>query len=59
MAENETNQQENHGHRNTACSPPAEFAANAAISGMDAYNKLCAKPPATTKVSGPAWRART
>ena len=40
MAENETNEQQGlQEHR--IFPPPAEFAANATISGMDAYNKLC------------------
>jgi acetyl-CoA synthetase len=42
MAENETNQQENGAlHEHRVFNPPAEFAANATISGMDAYRKLC------------------
>jgi acetyl-CoA synthetase len=39
MAENETQQQGLQEHR--VFQPPAQFTANAAISGMDAYNKLC------------------
>jgi acetyl-CoA synthetase len=40
MAENETNQQQGlQEHR--VFQPPAQFAANAAISGMEAYRKLC------------------
>lgn len=40
MAENETTQQQGL-IENRVFAPPAEFAANAAISGMDAYQKLC------------------
>jgi acetyl-CoA synthetase len=39
MAENETQQPGLQEHR--VFQPPAQFTANAAISGMDAYNKLC------------------
>jgi acetyl-CoA synthetase len=39
MAENETQQQGLQEHR--VFQSPAQFAAHAAISGMDAYNKLC------------------
>ncbi|KQV50042.1 acetate--CoA ligase [Massilia sp. Root335] len=39
MAENETQHQGLQEHR--VFQPPAQFAADAAISGMDAYNKLC------------------
>ena len=39
MAENETQQQGLQEHR--VFQPPAQFTANAAVSGMDAYNKLC------------------
>jgi acetyl-CoA synthetase len=40
MAENETNQQQGlQEHR--VFQPPVQFAADAAISGMDAYHKLC------------------
>jgi acetyl-CoA synthetase len=39
MAENETQQQGLQEHR--VFQPPAQFAADAAISGMDAYRKLC------------------
>ncbi|HEY0488479.1 MAG TPA: AMP-binding protein, partial [Telluria sp.] len=38
------NQEQNHGlQENRVFTPPAEFVANAAIPGMDAYNKLCAE----------------
>jgi acetyl-CoA synthetase len=43
MAENEPNQELEQGalHEHRVFNPPAEFAANATISGMDAYRKLC------------------
>ncbi|MGO4477415.1 acetate--CoA ligase [Massilia sp. 2TAF26] len=43
MAENETNQDQEQGalHEHRVFNPPADFAANATISGMDAYRKLC------------------
>jgi acetyl-CoA synthetase len=43
MAENETNQELEQGalHEHRVFNPPADFAANATISGMDAYRKLC------------------
>jgi acetyl-CoA synthetase len=43
MAENETTQQAEQGalHEHRVFPPPAEFAANATISGMGAYQKLC------------------
>jgi acetyl-CoA synthetase len=43
MAENETNQEQEHGalHEHRMFNPPADFAANANISGMEAYRKLC------------------
>jgi acetyl-CoA synthetase len=43
MAENETNQELEQGalHEHRVFNPPADFAANASISGMDAYQKLC------------------
>ncbi len=41
MSETETNQ-ENHGlQENRVFTPPAEFAAKAAVAGMDAYKALC------------------
>jgi acetyl-CoA synthetase len=44
MAEIETTEQQEPGlHEHRIFQPPAEFAANAAISGMDAYHKLCAE----------------
>ncbi len=46
MANTESTQ-ENHGLQETRVfAPPAEFVANAAISGMDAYKKLCAEAEA-------------
>ncbi|MES2901553.1 MAG: acetate--CoA ligase [Pseudomonadota bacterium] len=43
MANTESTQ-ENHGlQESRVFAPPPEFVANAAISGMDAYNKLCAE----------------
>jgi acetyl-CoA synthetase len=43
MAENETNQDLEQGalHEQRVFNPPADFAANANISGMEAYRKLC------------------
>jgi acetyl-CoA synthetase len=43
MAENEPNQELEQGalHEHRVFNPPADFAANATISGMDAYRKLC------------------
>ncbi|ALK96074.1 AMP-dependent synthetase [Massilia sp. WF1] len=43
MAENETNKELEQGalHEHRVFNPPADFAANATISGMDAYRKLC------------------
>jgi acetyl-CoA synthetase len=42
MAETETTQQQHNGlQEHRIFPPPPEFAANAAISGMDAYKKLC------------------
>ncbi|HEX8787450.1 MAG TPA: AMP-binding protein, partial [Telluria sp.] len=43
MAENEINEQQEHGalHEHRVFPPPADFAAHATISGMDAYQKLC------------------
>jgi acetyl-CoA synthetase len=43
MAENESNQELEQGalHEHRVFNPPADFAANATISGMDAYRKLC------------------
>lgn len=43
MAENETNQGLEQGalHEQRVFNPPADFAANASISGMEAYRKLC------------------
>lgn len=43
MAENETNKDMEQGalHEHRVFNPPADFAANATISGMDAYRKLC------------------
>ena len=44
MAENETNVSENRGlQENRVFQPPAEFASKATISGMQAYEKLCAE----------------
>jgi acetyl-CoA synthetase len=40
MSENETNQEQGR-CRNTACSPAGRIRRQRAISGMDAYNKLC------------------
>src|SRR5215203_1652620 len=46
MASTEVSQ-ENHGlQENRVFAPPPTFVANAAISGMDAYNKLCAEAEA-------------
>ena len=43
MSETETNQ-ENHGlQEHRVFPPPPGFTANAAIAGMDAYDKLCAE----------------
>ena len=54
MAENETNQ-ENHGlQENRVFPPPAGFVANAAISGMEGYNKLCAEAEADYEEIGRA-----
>jgi acetyl-CoA synthetase len=43
MAQNETNQDLEQGalHEHRVFNPPADFAANANISGMEAYRKLC------------------
>jgi acetyl-CoA synthetase len=43
MAENESNKEQEQGalHEHRVFNPPADFAANATISGMDAYRKLC------------------
>jgi acetyl-CoA synthetase len=43
MAENESNKEPEQGalHEHRVFNPPADFAANATISGMDAYRKLC------------------
>jgi acetyl-CoA synthetase len=41
MAENEINEQGTGLHEHRVFPPPAEFAAQATISGMDAYQKLC------------------
>ena len=41
MAETETNQEQGALNEHRVFNPPADFAANAAISGMDAYQKLC------------------
>ncbi len=43
MAENETNQQQTGLQENRVFPPPAGFAANAAVNGMEAYDKLCAE----------------
>jgi acetyl-CoA synthetase len=45
MAENEPNKELEQGalHEHRVFNPPADFAANATISGMDAYDKLCAE----------------
>ena len=43
MAENETQQEEFTLQENRVFPPPGEFAAKAAISGMEAYEKLCAE----------------
>jgi acetyl-CoA synthetase len=43
MAENETQQEEFTLQENRVFPPPSEFAAKAAISGMEAYEKLCAE----------------
>ena len=47
MAENETQQQGLQEHR--VFQPPAQFAADAAISGMDAYRKLCDEAEPATR----------
>jgi len=41
MAETETNQEQGALNEHRVFNPPADFATNAAISGMDAYQKLC------------------
>jgi acetyl-CoA synthetase len=47
MAATDTNSQENQGsHESRVFAPSAEFIANAAISGMPAYEKLCAEAEA-------------
>jgi acetyl-CoA synthetase len=47
MAETETTQQQQNGlQENRIFLPPADFAANAAVSGMAAYEKLCAEAAA-------------
>jgi acetyl-CoA synthetase len=43
MAEIETNQQQNGLQENRVFQPPADFAAQATVSGMAAYEKLCAE----------------
>ena len=43
MAEKESNQEEFTLQESRVFPPPAEFAAKAAISGMEAYEKLCAE----------------
>jgi acetyl-CoA synthetase len=43
MAEIETNQQQNGLQENRVFQPPADFAAQATVSGMAAYDKLCAE----------------
>ncbi|MDB5755124.1 MAG: acs, partial [Massilia sp.] len=44
MAGTDTKQQENQGsHENRVFTPPAQFVANAAISGMPAYQQLWAE----------------